>query len=106
MPRGHKGESPTPGSARLKGVPKTLTRSVKEVISSVFNELQDVDANGKPKYPGRHMLRWARNEPGEFYRLAARRIPTEVQGTSPITARIVKFADLPDSDQIECWANS
>ena len=100
VPRGHQGESPTPGSVRLKGVPKKLTKSVKVVISSVFNELQDVDSNGKPKYPGAHILRWAQNEPGEFYRLAARRIPTEVQGTAPITVRIVKFADLPDSDEI------
>ncbi len=59
------------------------------------------DANGKPKYPGAHMLRWAQNEPGESYRLVARRIPTEVQGTAPIAVRIVKFADLPDSDEIE-----
>ena len=100
VPRGHQGESPTPGSVPLKGVPKKLTKSVKVVISSVFNELQDVDSNGKPKYPGAHILRWAQNEPGEFYRLAARRIPTEVQGTAPITVRIVKFADLPDSDEI------
>lgn len=66
-----------------------------------FNEFQDVDATGKPRYPGAHMLKWALREPGEFYRLAARLIPTELQGTAPITVQIVKFADLPDSDEIE-----
>ena len=50
---------------------------------------------------GRAYAPRAQNEPGESYRLASRRIPTEVQGTAPIAVRIVKFADLPDSDEIE-----
>ena len=101
MPRGHKGEPRTPGSGRLKGEPNKLTKSVKEVIASVFNELQEMNEKGAPRYPGAYMLNWAKNEPGEFYRLAARLIPTELQGTAPLTIQLIKFADLPDRDDIE-----
>ena len=101
MPRGHKGEPRTPGSGRLKGVPNKLTKSVKEVIASVFNELQEMNEKGAPRFPGAYMLNWAKNEPGEFYRLAARLIPTELQGTAPVIIEIIKFADLPDRDDIE-----
>ena len=101
MPRGHKGEPRTPGSGRLKGEPNKLTKSVKEVIASVFNELQEMNEKGAPRYPGAYMLNWAKNEPGEFYRLAARLIPTELQGTAPLTIQLINFADLPDRDDIE-----
>ena len=101
MPRGHKGEPRTPGSGRLKGVPNKLTKSVKEVIASVFNELQEMNEKGAPRYPGAYTLNWAKNEPGEFYRLAARLIPTELQGTAPLTIQLIKFADIPDRDDIE-----
>ena len=101
VPRGHKGEPRTPGSGRLKGEPNKLTKSVKEVIASVFNELQEMNEKGAPRYPGAYMLNWAKNEPGEFYRLAARLIPTELQGTAPLTIQLIKFADLPDRDDIE-----
>ena len=96
-----KGIARVPGSGRQKGTPNKVTRTVKEVLASVFNELQDVDAKGKPRYPSAYMLNWAKSEPGEFYRLAARLIPTEFQGTAPLTIKLIKFADLPDRDDIE-----
>jgi hypothetical protein len=68
-----------PGSGRAKGTPNKLTRTVKEVLLSVFNELQAMEGDA-PKYPGVHMLEWALREPGEFYRIAARLIPTELAG--------------------------
>ena len=89
-----------PGSGRQKATPNLITKTVKEVLASVFTELQDVDAK-KPKYPGAHLLKWALPEPGEFYRLAARLIPTELQGTAPLTIQLIKFANLPDRDEIE-----
>ncbi len=51
-----------------------------------------------PKYPGAHMLDWALREPGEFYKVAARLIPTEISGAAPVTVQIVKFGDCSDTE--------
>lgn len=94
MPRGHKGEPKTPGSGRKKGEPNKLTRTVKDVVSAVFNELQEMKA-GKPVYPGAHMQYWALEQPTEFYKIAAKLIPTEIAGKAELTLQIVKFGDDP-----------
>ena len=86
-----------PGSGRTKGTPNKLTRTVKEVLSSVFNELQTKDGDA-PKYPGAHMLDWAIREPGEFYKVAARLIPTEINDAAQITIQIVKFGDYSETE--------
>lgn len=86
-----------PGSGRTKGTLNKLTRTVKDVLTSTFNELQAMDGH-VPKYPGAHMLDWAIREPGEFYKVAARLIPTEISGAAPITVQIVKFSDCSDTD--------
>ena len=81
-----------PGSGRAKGTPNKLTKTVKEFLLTVFNELQTKDGNA-PKYPGAYMLDWAIREPGEFYKLAARLIPTEIGAAAPLTIRVVRFSD-------------
>ena len=85
-----------PGSGRTKGTPNKLTRTVKEVLMAVFNELQSREG-GVPKYPGVNMFEWALREPTEFYRLAARLIPTEMRSMVPLTIEIVKFGDYSDT---------
>ena len=50
-----------------------LNRTVKETVLAVFNELQS-DPKAK-------LSAWAKDEPTEFYKIAAKLIPTEVTGT-------------------------
>lgn len=63
---------PKGNSGRIKGTPNKLTRTVKETVLSVFNELQ---ADPKAK-----LIAWAKDEPTEFYKIAAKLIPTELTG--------------------------
>lgn len=61
-----------------------LNRTVKETVLAVFNELQSD--------PEVKLSAWAKNEPTEFYKIAAKLIPTEVAGNidSKITLHIVR----------------
>jgi len=55
---------------RPKGTPNKLTRTVKETVLKVFDDLQaDPKAN---------LLAWGKDNPTEFYKIAAKLIPTEV----------------------------
>jgi len=57
------------GGSRL-GSPNKLTKSVKEAFEIAFNELQgDENAN---------LATWAKENTTEFYKLAAKLIPTSV----------------------------
>jgi hypothetical protein len=93
MPRGHKGEPRTPGAGRKKGTPNRDTITVKSAVAKVFQDLQEEHANGKPKYVGVHLRSWAIAQPTEFYKIAARLIPTEVSGGMSHTVQIIKYAD-------------
>ena len=58
------------GGGSRKGSPNKLTKSVKEAFEIAFNELQgDSEAN---------LANWAKENPTEFYKLAAKLIPTSV----------------------------
>ena len=58
---------------RPKGAVNHLTRTVRETVLNVFNQLQkDKVANLKA---------WAKAEPTEFYKIASKLIPTEITGT-------------------------
>lgn len=55
---------------RQKGTPNKLTRNVKDILQQVFNDLQaDPEAS---------LFTWAKNNPAEFYKMAARLIPADV----------------------------
>jgi hypothetical protein len=54
---------------RKKGTPNKVTASVKEAFKEAFDRRGGVDA----------LVQWAEGEPTEFYKLAARLIPTELQ---------------------------
>lgn len=69
-----KGQKRTPGSGRKAGTPNKVTATVKSVFEDTFKQLQK-----DPKKP--HALaNWAQAEPTEFYKLAAKLIPTELKG--------------------------
>ena len=56
---------------RQKGSQNRLTRTVKETVLSVFNDIQD-----DPKV---NLTEFAKKYPRDFYNIAAKLIPTEIQ---------------------------
>lgn len=83
----------TPGSfkkghtGRPKGTPNKLSKSVRETVLEVFNKMQE---EGGPA----SLANWAKDEPTEFYRIAAKLIPmgikADVQTVQKITLNIVR----------------
>lgn len=68
MAKGRKTGGRKPGSVNR------VTRTVKEVFEATFKQLQ-----ADPTAP--HALaNWAEREPSEFYKLAAKLIPSEIKG--------------------------
>jgi hypothetical protein len=63
-----KGKPKTGG--RVAGSTNKLTKTVKEKVLEVFNELQED--------PTANMLSWAKEEPTEFYKIAAKLIPADI----------------------------
>jgi hypothetical protein len=55
---------------RKAGTPNKLTRTVKEAFEEAFNALQE--------QPGVKLGEWGKANPTEFYKLAARLIPAEI----------------------------
>lgn len=54
---------------RTKGTPNKITAAFKDAVRTVY---EDIGGNTA-------FAEWARANPGDFYRIAARLIPTEVQ---------------------------
>lgn len=69
---------------RQKGSTNHLTRTVKETVLSVFNDIQS-----DPKV---NLKTFAKKYPREFYQIASRLIPTELSGT---LKTIITVTDLP-----------
>lgn len=86
-----------PGPGRPKGVPNKLSRSAKEITEMVYAAMQD----GRGPYD---FLRWAKENPGEFYtKLWAKLIPADlnVKGNmGNITLQVVTGVPLRP-DEIE-----
>lgn len=55
---------------RQEGSLNKFTKTVKERVLEVFNELQDD--------PTANLLDWAKSEPTEFYKIAAKLIPADI----------------------------
>jgi hypothetical protein len=75
-----------PGPGRKKGVPNKLTQSAKQAFQHAFDTLGGAQG----------LARWARSEPGDFYRLYARLIPVEqrlTDGNGEQLSIKVTFAD-------------
>lgn len=65
-----KGKPRPVNAGRKEGSINKLTKTVKERVLEVFNELQeDSEAN---------LLSWAKTEPTEFYKIAAKLIPADI----------------------------
>ena len=69
---------------RPKGVQNKITRTVKETVLMVFNDIQE-----DPKVK---LSQFAKDFPRDFYNIAAKLIPTELTGAidNHITLQIVR----------------
>jgi hypothetical protein len=71
------------GGGSRKGSPNKLTKSVKEAFEIAFSELQeDKEAN---------LANWAKDNTTEFYKLAAKLIPTSVNADLTTKGEAVKM---------------
>jgi len=58
-------------AGKPKGAKNKITKTVKEVVFDVFEQLQ-VD-------PKANLFNWGKDNPTEFYKIAAKLIPTDVK---------------------------
>lgn len=66
---------------RPVGAKNIVNRTVKETVLEVFNKLQEGEKS---------LFKWAEQEPTEFYRIAAKLIPTELTGTVKHTINVTR----------------
>jgi hypothetical protein len=74
-------------AGRPKGTPNKLTKTVRDTVLAAFNDLQSD--------PKANILTWAKENPKEFYQIAAKLIPTEItvpEGEVLIAQLIIKPA--------------
>jgi hypothetical protein len=80
------GPPPNAGKGRPPGIPNKTTASVKAALCEAFDKRGGVPA----------LLKWANEEPTEFYKLWAKLLPQEVTGPNggaiPIS-HIFKFGE-------------
>jgi hypothetical protein len=90
--RHHSGSFKKGNPGRPKGTPNVLTRTVKEAVLDAFNELRgDRKAN---------LVAWGKKNPGAFYQVAARLIPTEIKGGfDKIKLEIVRTNDTGQTEE-------
>jgi hypothetical protein len=73
--KGHK-----KATGRPEGSVNKLTKTVKEVFSNVFNEMQEK--------PNVNLLEWGEKNPTEFYKIASKLIPTELD--AKVQSNVIK----------------
>lgn len=107
-------KGPTPefraqaGKGRPKGIPNKTTATMKEAIAAVYEKLQRDEAKkaGDHTETHAHFAAWAKDNPTEFYRIAAKLLPLQLStgdadgdgsGQPGILIQFVK-TDAPSSD--------
>lgn len=75
-----KGEPRPVNAGRKEGSVNKLTKTVKETVLAVFNDLQND--------PKANLLKWAKDTPTEFYKIASKLIPTEVNAQVEVTKKL------------------
>ena len=83
---------------RTKGTPNKITAAFKDAVKTVY---EDIGGNGA-------FAAWAKDNPGEFYRIAARLIPTEVNMNATAGLTVVLDRSCGGSVTIEGerhWVN-
>jgi hypothetical protein len=77
-----KGDKRPVKAGRTKGTPNKLTRTVKECVLEAFNKLQE--------HPTSNILAWAEKNPKDFYQVAAKLIPTELNGQVDTVIKVIR----------------
>jgi hypothetical protein len=82
----------TPGPGRPKGLQNKFTRTVKVAFEEAFKDLQEDESDPA------HLKRWARANPTQFYQIASKLIPAELNANvtgnlAGILGRIESKAD-------------
>ena len=77
---------------RVAGVPNKLTKTVKETVLEVFNKLQESKEH--------NIEAFAQKYPRDFYNIAAKLIPTEIQAKVANVGNKYLFEQDADSDPI------
>jgi hypothetical protein len=79
---------------RVKGTPNKVTKTFKDAVRTVY---EDIGGNAA-------FAEWARENPGDFYRIASRLIPVELTPMSP-QERIINITlgrvEMPQRNLIE-----
>ena len=75
-----------PGPGRPKGSANGTTVAMRTAVATVFEDLQ-ASHEGEGRYP--HFLAWAKENPTEFYRIAARQLPLQVETGEPRIGYVV-----------------
>ena len=78
---------------RPKGIPNKLTKTVKETVLAAFNELQED--------PKANILEWGKENPKEFYQIAAKLIPTEIQAKVEVAKNTYIFETDGECDPVQ-----
>ena len=83
-----------PGSGgRPAGIPNKLTRTVKEAVLEAFNNLQADETHNLDAF--------AKKYPRDFYNIAAKLIPTEIQAKVANVGNKYLFEPDAESDPIQ-----
>lgn len=77
----------TPGPGRPPGMPNKTTKAIKEAFIEAFDKIGGVPA----------LVAWGEENQTEFYKLAARLIPTETHVTGQFKLEDASDADLNDA---------
>jgi len=94
MPKGVKGfPSGKDNTGRPVGAVGKLTKTVKDTVLNTFNELQADDKT--------NLLAFAKKYPREFYQIAAKLIPTEVNANIQEKVYVVEIAEDEDNRDIQ-----
>lgn len=80
-----------PGPGRPKGVPNKLTLTVRQVFERVFSELQDD--------PQAALAVWARDNPTDFYKIASKLIPADVNAKVEGTVQMIIATGVPTAGE-------
>lgn len=83
--------SRTSGQGRPKGVPNKLTRTVRDAFEQAFELLQEDDQA--------KLSEWAKRNTTEFYKLASKLIPTEINADVKGTLLVVTGVPLDDDPE-------
>ena len=79
---------------RAKGTVNKFTATVKEVFENVFLELQKDKSRAGPS-----LAQWARRNPGDYYKISSRLIPSQITGDGggPVQVAATCTVYMPDN---------